>query len=270
MSVPRATIKSVAQSNMQKAIILTIVSNLAIGAIICAPSSPAPPQPLNAATPSSSSATSSASGSQSAATKQSAAAAAAADKPKPVSTSAQFSSAASSVSGSPSNVNILRQSDGAQGNQRSQAAEEMYGGAFDGKNPFADDSLWQIPINLVRDLSSNRDEKDDIMAKQSSNSELFSADENEAADDDGDQVAPPASKGALPSSPTVISASTDLKTAAGYHYPSSHEHHGYGSGYGGGHEALGGHHAGYAGGHHGGYGGGHHGGDHHYGGKYFQ
>ena len=127
---------------------------------------------------------------------------------------------------------------------------------FDGKNPFADDSLWQIPIHLVRDSSASADmgpssgagrlsssflSTDDNMAK-SATTEMSSADEhddamadngNEYGDDEG-------AMGGLhkaDSAPTVISASTaaDLKTAAGYHHATPHQgyepgHHHYGHG----------------------------------------
>lgn len=133
------------------------------------------------------------------------------------------------------------------------SADEL--ATFDGKNPFADDSLWQIPVHLVRDLSdSDAGSSSESMARSASKSEPLSSSSTanlDESDDDlsdegalrGDSVQPAWSS----SSPSVISASTtggDLKTAAGYHHGS---YHGHGHGHG---------HAG-------------HGGDH-YGGKYFQ
>lgn len=149
--------------------------------------------------------------------------------------------------------------------------EEMK--AFDGKNPFADDSLWQIPVHLVRDLGANLENGNDNMAKSASETSgaADSYADDMANEDNNDNMAigggptnrlQPGLSPSASSSPTVISASTDLKTAAGYHYPTHGEHHGYGhdshSGYGADHHGSGsGHH------------GGHYGGSDHYG-KYFQ
>lgn len=132
---------------------------------------------------------------------------------------------------------------------------------FDGKNPFADDSLWQIPVHLVRDLSAAETPGAQKLASAASSASSVASAEAASLDEDNDDEQPALSTGRLQlsssSAPTVISASTDLKTAAGYHYPTHGHAH---SHYGGHHEPA--HH----GGHH--YGGSH-GADHHYG-KYFQ
>lgn len=166
-----------------------------------------------------------------------------------------LASAASTSNGSPSLVNLKPVS--------SNNNDEL--DTFDGKNPFSDDSLWQIPIHLVRDSSANENQARpssssslDGMAKSASEkmahqeASYSDNDDVDSNDDDSPILAaslPPQS--ASSSSPTIISASTDLKTAAGYHYPTHGGHHGFG-----------GHHGGYGGGHHGGHG------DHY--GKYFQ
>lgn len=172
-----------------------------------------------------------------------------------------LSTAASVSSGSPSFVN-LRSGDGRSiATPATDSADTT--DAFDGKNPFADDSLWQIPVHLVRDLSSSSNE--DALSKSAS--ETNSAADSSGSDDGDieslDEPEAPASSGGYTqsssSAPTIISASTDLKTAAGYHYPSSHGgHHGY---HGSHSPSYAGHQASHYGdsGH----------GDH-YGGKYFQ
>ena len=136
---------------------------------------------------------------------------------------------------------------------------------FDGRNPFTDDSLWQIPVHLVRDLSASdgSSSSQDLMAKSASEMSLADGDDVLSANENDGPISSlaPGAGGGSPatvtlsqsssSSPTIISASTDLKTAAGYHHP-THGYHGQG-------------HHGYGGGHHDS---GHYGGDHY--GKYFQ
>lgn len=235
--------KTSTQIMMRKIAATIVVSNLAISAILCAPSQQSPAGTASAT----SSQITSNSGAQSAAIKTS-------NTPKTSSsasspTGGQLSSAASITSGSPSFVNLRSSSSGA---PNINVQDEM--DTFDGKNPFSDDSLWQIPIHLTKDQNA-AETGNDHMAKSAP--ELSSANIDE--DSDADEPSYPI-QASLPqsssSSPTVISASTDLKTAAGYHYP-THGHHGYGPV---GHDA--GH---YGAGHHGA---GHYGGDHY--GKYFQ
>lgn len=155
--------------------------------------------------------------------------------------------AASALTGSPSLVNLKS---AASSNNNNDELD-----TFDGKNPFSDDSLWQIPIHLVRDLSANEAPTQGNMAKSASEKMAHQESSyNDEGDDDESSIAPSSlpPQSASSSSPTIISASTDLKTAAGYHYPSHGGHHGY-------------EHHGHDYGHHGGHG------DHgdHYG-KYFQ
>lgn len=172
----------------------------------------------------------------------------------PKNTASQLSSAASVASGSPSLVS-LRPGVEARPSAADSAGPDM--DAFDGKNPFADDSLWQIPVHLTRDLNSVNEDRLAKSASEPSPAADY-GNSNNHNDDDGDieSLDEPEAPNAVgytqssSSSPTIISASTDLKTAAGYHYP-SHGNHGY-HGHGGSPSY-----------------GGHHGGEH-YGGKYFQ
>lgn len=206
------------------------ISTLAIGVALCAPQQQ--PSAVSTLTPKSSQSssptkTTSSSGVNSASNQAS-------------SSSNLLSSAASTSSGSPSLVNLKPVSSN---------NDEL--DTFDGKNPFSDDSLWQIPIHLVRDSSANENNAKpsslEGMAKSASEKmahQEASYSDNDDVDSDDDSPILAASlppQSASSSSPTIISASTDLKTAAGYHYPT---------------------HGGYGGGHHGGHGG-------HYG-KYFQ
>lgn len=139
-----------------------------------------------------------------------------------------LASAASISSSSPSLVNFKNVANTESGNMDSIDT-------FDGKNPFADDSLWQIPVHLVRDLTDNDQDSHinnnrDNMAK----SETRSAPLDENDDDDMDMVdnpAPSTLQANVPqsssSSPTVISASTDLKTSAGYNHYNNHHYGGH-------------------------------------------
>lgn len=235
--------KTSTQIMLRKIAATIVVSNLAISAILCAPSQQ----------PATGTASSSASSSQISPNNGAQLSAASKTNSTPKLSSAiaptgagQLSSAASVANGSPSFVNIRSASSGAPNNN---VQDEM--DTFDGKNPFSDDSLWQIPVHLVRD-QQNSDTGNDNMAKSASE---MSNNSDEDSDADEPSFPVPAS---LPqsssSSPTIISASTDLKTAAGYHYPTHGHHHGY---------APSGHHDA---GHHGA---GHYGGGDHYG-KYFQ
>lgn len=192
---------------------------------------------------------------------------------------------ASSMSTSPSLVNLRPAGNGivaassvASDKQQQQQQRQMSDfamNAFDGRNPFADDSLWQMPVSLVRDLANNyeldrqqpgigdklQQSGGDRMAKAASN--LQSGSRNNDYDDDDEQndanepnqdgkASNQMVAGQTSGAPTVISTNTDLKTAAGYHYPTHgghHHHH---------HHEPAQHHG--AASHHG----------DHYGGKYFQ
>uniref|UniRef100_A0A6G1SPZ0 Uncharacterized protein n=1 Tax=Aceria tosichella TaxID=561515 RepID=A0A6G1SPZ0_9ACAR len=216
----------------------------------------------------------------------------------------QLSSVASELNSMPSLVSLRDASPSA----RQQSGPVKSGNndesdAFDGKNPFTDDSLWQIPIHFVRELSSSSSSDPSINSASNDNmaksaSELTaSADEHDDELGDGDSIGigsildhqnqqqqPRPSGASL--APAVISASTaasgaasaaDLKTAAGYHHATPHHygggHHDHHGGYGAGHYGAGHHDAGhYGAGHHdaGHYGAGHHDGHHDHYGKYFQ
>jgi len=218
------------QTIIRKLGAIVVLSTLAISATLCAPSQ----QPLAASQ-------------QPASKSASTTIAPKATQTATGSTGRLLSSAASETSGSPSLVQLRPMAKGAPRAESSGEQNEQMD-AFDGKNPFADDSLWQIPVHLVRDQSA---------VERGSESMAKSASETSAASDDDDDDEGMAGKAEanLPqssaSSPTIISASTDLKAAAGYHYP-SHGHHGYGHGSDASHHGA------------------HYGGaDHHYG-KYFQ
>lgn len=264
-------------ANMQMAIrqigAILLATALASSSISCAPSQ----QPSNAAAANAnanqkqSSSPSPSAGSQGPAAISATASGAAPASGQPINNGQrQLSSVAAEFNAMPSLVSMR---DGQASAPSDQSSAQL--DAFDGKNPFTDDSLWQIPIHFEREsaaaVSSSADSLNDPAASDNmakSASELTaSADEHDDEMGDGDSVGIGSildhqqQQPSAPTAPALISASTtasDLKTAAGYNHATPHH---YGDA---GHYAGESHHHNGAG--H--YGAGHHG--DHYGGKYFQ
>lgn len=133
---------------------------------------------------------------------------------------------------------------------------------FDGKDPFGDESLWQLPLQLVRDLAgsgapagvsndnnNNNYNDNELRAshslsspKHSSGSSLDLADEDDERFSDeipstgtGQYANIQPEVGVSAADASIPAASSgDLKTAAGYHYPHA-EHAGYHGDHHGGH-----------------------------------
>lgn len=218
---------------LRKLSAIVLVSSLAFSSILCAPSqqqqasslkTTSSSQQMTAPTTTTASATLSSSSKSTSPTTTTV-------SPSKSSTSANnLASSASIQSGSPSLVNFKNVANIETGVNSNMDSFDT----FDGKNPFADDSLWQIPVHLVRDLSDNQNQeshsdKRDSMAK----SETRSAALDENDDDEMDSLDNPSSPSqanvpqSSSSAPTVISASTDLKTSAGYNHYNNHHYGGH-------------------------------------------
>lgn len=152
----------------------------------------------------------------------------------------------------------------ASGDQRQATNQASSVDIYHGLHPFADDSLWRIPVAFGRDLnegssdqlssksSATRPSGSTLVGSGSTSSLLRDATDFEGSDeaDDDDDY----SRAQSSQLPQASHSAPDLKAAAGYHYPSHGGHYGHGDHYSGG-----GHHYG-----------GHHGSPDYYGGKYFQ
>lgn len=130
-----------------------------------------------------------------------------------------------------------------------ESISELKGTGDSGENPFGDANLWRLPLTLIHDLSTS----------PAGGREENYADDN---DDDDERYAgeQPSQKATAPtasvissqgqSQPRIFASSSDLKVAAGYHYPYGYAHS-YEPKYGrhyehyggdGGHDHLGAHH----------------------------
>ena len=112
--------------------------------------------------------------------------------------------------------------------------------AFDGRSSFGDDSLWRLPIRLVRDPLGRSASSGAAMEEPDEESELVGADELLGGQ------APPAlisastsgSAAAAAYAPPPAHTAGDLKAAAGYHHATPHH-------YGGNHHQQHGYHGKY-------------------------